>query len=127
MYRCSVELSVRYDELSQSEREHASLIDEHTRLILRQTGSICVLINTHSVLFGNVARLNLQFDVLDLNTGLALVVKTLPDGTFSSIWVNKDGIRTLFRFVNTLVQFCGEHACSVSCRFCVLDTGFALV
>ena len=43
MYRCSVELSVRYDELSQSEREHASLIDEHTRLI-RLTGSICVLI-----------------------------------------------------------------------------------
>ena len=85
------------------------------------------LINTHSVLFGNVARLNLQFDVLDLNTGLALVVKTLPDGTFSSIWVDKDGIRTVFRFVNTLVQFCGEHACSVSCRFCVLDTGFALV
>ena len=44
MYRCSVELSVRYDELSQSEHEHASLIDEYTRLILRQTGSICVLI-----------------------------------------------------------------------------------
>ena len=86
------------------------------------------LINTHSVLFGNVARLNLQFDVLDLNTGLALVVKTLPDGTFSSIWVvNRDGIRTLFRFVNTLVQFCGEHACSVSRRFSVLDSGFALV
>ena len=66
------------------------------------------LINTHSVLFGNVARLNLEFDVLDLNTGLALVVKTLPDGTFSSIWVNRDGIRTLFRFVNTvntLVRF----------------------
>ena len=74
------------------------------------------LINTHSVLFGNVARLNRQFDVLDLNTGLALVVKTLPDGTFSSIWVNRDGTRTLFRFVNTLVQFCGEHACSVSRR-----------
>ena len=63
------------------------------------------LINTHSVLFGNVAQLNLQFDVLDLNTGLALVVKTLPDETFSSIWVNRDGIRTLFRFVNTLVRF----------------------
>ena len=31
MYRCSVELSVQYDELSQSEREHASLIDEYTR------------------------------------------------------------------------------------------------
>ena len=62
------------------------------------------LINTHSVLFGNVARLNLQFDVLDLNTGLALVVKTLPDGTFSSIWVNRDGIRTLFRFVNSVVN-----------------------
>ena len=44
MYRCSVELSVRYDELSQSEHEHASLIDEYTRLILRQTGLICVLI-----------------------------------------------------------------------------------
>ena len=64
------------------------------------------LINTHSVLFGNIARLNLQFDVLDLNTGLALVVKTLPDGTFSSIWVNRDDrIRTLFRFVNTRVRF----------------------
>ena len=85
------------------------------------------LINTISVLFGNVARLNRQFDVLDLNTGLALVVKTLPDGTFSSIWVNRDGIRTLFRFVNTLAQFCDEHAWSVSRRFCVLDTGFALV
>ena len=36
------------------------------------------------------------------------MVKTLPDGTFSSIWVNRDGIRTLFRFVNTvntLVRF----------------------
>ena len=66
------------------------------------------LINTHSVLFGNVARPNLQFDVLDLNTGLALVVKTLPDGTFSSIWVNRDGIRTLFRFVNTLVSCIDE-------------------
>ena len=72
------------------------------------------LINAHSVLFGNVARLNLQFDVLDLNTELALVVKTLPDGTFSPIWVKRDGIRTLFRFVNTLVQLCGEHARSVS-------------
>ena len=44
MYRCSVKLSVRYDELSQSECEHASLIDEYTGLILQQTGSICVLI-----------------------------------------------------------------------------------
>ena len=44
MYRCSVELSVRHDELSQSEREHASLIEEYTRLILRQKGSICVFI-----------------------------------------------------------------------------------
>ena len=134
MYRCSVELSVRYDELSQSEREHASLIDGYTRstanrfdLCFDLITGFARLINTHSVLFGNVARLNLQFDALDLNTGLALVVKTLPDGTFSSIWVNRDGIRTLFRFVNTLVQFCGEHACSVSRRFCVLDTGFALV
>ena len=82
---------------------------------------------THSVLLGNVAGLHSQFDVLDLNTGFALVVKTLPDGTFSSIWVNRKGIRTLFRFMNTLVQFCGERVCSVSCRSCVLDTGFALV
>ena len=136
MYRCSVELSVRYDESSQSEREHASLIDEYTRLISTANRfDLCFdlnsgfarLINTHSALFGNVVRLNLQFDVIDLNTGLAPVIKTLPDGTFSSIWVNRDGIHTLFRFVNTLVQFCGEHACSVSRRFCVLDTGFALV
>ena len=77
------------------------------------------LIYTHSVLFGNVARLNLQFDVLDLNTGLALVVKMLPDGTFSSIWVNRDGIRTLFRFVNTLVRFRVD--------FVSWNTGFALV
>jgi len=60
------------------------------------------LINTQSVLFGNVTRLNLQFDVLDLN-------KTLPDGIFSSIWVNRDGMCTLFRLfnsaVNTLVRF----------------------
>ena len=34
MYRCSVKLSVRYDGQSQSESEHASLIDEHARLIL---------------------------------------------------------------------------------------------
>ena len=32
--------------LVKSEREHASLIDEHTRSILRQTGLICVLIWT---------------------------------------------------------------------------------
>ena len=63
------------------------------------------LIYTHSVLFGNVARLNLQFDVLDLNAGLALVVETLPDGTFSSIWVNRDGIRTAVSI--------REHACSI--------------
>ena len=32
MYRCSIELSVRCDGRSQSEREHASSIDEHARL-----------------------------------------------------------------------------------------------
>lgn len=42
MYRGSVELSVRYD--GQSQSGHASLIDKHARLILRQTGSICILI-----------------------------------------------------------------------------------
>ena len=67
MYRCSVELSVRYDGQSESESEHASLIDEHARLILWQTGPICVLNTgfapvvrlydkqTRSVLFGNDA------------------------------------------------------------------------
>ena len=39
-YRCSVKLSVRYDGQSQSESEHANLIDEHARLILWQTGPI---------------------------------------------------------------------------------------
>ena len=36
MYHCLVELSVRYDgqSQSQSESEHASLIDGHVRLIL---------------------------------------------------------------------------------------------
>ena len=43
MYRCLVELSVRYDGQSQSESEHVCLIDEHACLILWQTGSICVL------------------------------------------------------------------------------------
>ena len=78
--------------------------------------------HTRSVLFGSADRLNLQLYMLDLNTGFAVVVKPLPDGTFSSI-MGKQGRNTLFRFMNTLVQFCGEHAGSVSCRFCV---GFAL-
>lgn len=47
------------------------------------------------------------FDVLHLNTGSALEFRMLPNGTFSSICVNREGIRTLFRFMNTLVQFCG--------------------
>ena len=59
--------------------------------------------HTRSLLFGNTAQLNLQFDMLDLNTGFAPVVrminalilkKTLPDGTFSLIWVNREGIYT---------------------------------
>ena len=79
------------------------------------------LINTHSVLFGNVARLNLQFDVLDLNTGLTLVI-------------TENAARWNFQFdmgkqrrPNTYTVSIREHACSVSCRFCVLDKGFALV
>ena len=47
MYRCSVELSVRYDGQSQSQSEHA-------RLILWQTVPICVL-NTG---FAPVVRLH---------------------------------------------------------------------
>ena len=41
--------------------------------------------------------------------------------------MGKQRRNTLFRFMNMLVQFCGEHAGLVSCQFCVLDTGFALV
>ena len=35
--------------------------------------------------------------------------------------IGKQRRNTLFPFMNILVQFCGEHAGSVSCRFCVLD------
>ena len=73
MHRCLVKLSVRYDGQSQSESEHTSLIDEHARLILWQTGSIVFWFehwicssgltdkHTHLVLFGNAAWLNLQY------------------------------------------------------------------
>ena len=121
MYRCSVELSVRYDGQSQSQSEHTSLIAEHARLILWQVGSICVLIlNTGFAPVVRLIKTLVQFcskmlnRYLDLNTGFALVVKTLLDGTFSSIWVSREEIRTQ-RFMNTHAQFCGEHACLVSC------------
>ena len=180
--------SFQFDMMS---KVKVKLIDEHARLILWQTGSICVLNNRfQNTGFVPVVRLintivqfcsetlpDLAFSavryMLDLNTGFALVVrlmnipvslKTLPDGTFGSILINRAGRNTRFRFMNfiflvlfhllvfilisevlfenhvcekvssikiiiimnTLVQFCGEHAASVSCRFCVLDTGFAL-
>ena len=102
MYCCWVELSVRYD--GQSQSEHASLIDEHTRLIVPNRFDLCFEHwicssgstgeHTRSVLFRNAARLNLQFDMPDLNTGFALEVQLintstrscpLPDWTFSSI------------------------------------------
>ena len=35
--------------------------------------------------------------------------------------IGKQRRNTLFRFMNTLVQFRGQHAGSFSCRFCVLD------
>ena len=69
MYRCLVELSVRYDGQSQSESEHVSLIDEHDCLILWQTGSICVL-NT-GFAPGPVVRL--------INTLVQFCSETLPD------------------------------------------------
>ena len=73
-------------------------------------------------------RLNLQFDMLDFNTGFALVVQ-LVNTIFpkkGARWnfqfdIGKQRRNTLFRSMNTLVQFCGEHAGSVSCRYCVLD------
>ena len=44
MYRCSVELSVQYDGQSQSQSEHASLIDEHDSFnSVANTDPICVL------------------------------------------------------------------------------------
>ena len=66
--------------------------------------------------------------MLDFNTGFALVVQ-LVNTIFpkkAARWnfqfdIGKQRRNTLFRFMNTLVQFCGEHAGSVSCRFCVLD------
>ena len=54
MYRCSVEFSVQYDGQSQTESEHASLIDEHDsfnsvakqiRFCVLNTGFDC-MINT---------------------------------------------------------------------------------
>ena len=86
----------------QSESEHTSLTDKHARLILWQTGPILDLLQWFDCMinpFSSVrkgCRLNLEFDMLDLNTGFALVVrlntlfqKMLPGGTFSSIWVNR--------------------------------------
>ena len=66
--------------------------------------------------------------MLDFNTGFALVVR-LVNIIFpkkAARWnfqfdIGKQRRNTLFRFMNTLVQFRGEHAGSFSCRFCVLD------
>ena len=44
--------------------------------------------------------------MLDLNTRVALVVKMLPDGTFSSIWINREDIRTLFQFMKVKGKVC---------------------
>ena len=64
----------------------------------------------------------------DLNTGFALVVRLLNTlfQNNAARWnfqfdIGKPRRNTLFRFMNTLVQFCAEQAGSVSCRFCVLD------
>ena len=58
MYRCSVELSVRYDEQSQSQSEHAGLIHEHT--------------------FDSVAnRFDLCFEHYILNIGFASVIRLI--------------------------------------------------
>ena len=102
-------------------------IDEHARLILWQT-------RPAQSAFSSVrkrCRLNLQFDMPDLNTGFALVVQ-LMNSLFQKnaarwnfqFYMGKQRGNTLFQFRNTLVHFCGEHAGSVSCRFCL---GFALV
>ena len=59
MYRCSVELSVQYDGQSQTESEHASLIDEHDSFnsVAKQIRFVFRLYDkhAHSVLFGNTA------------------------------------------------------------------------
>ena len=77
MYRCSVELSVQYDGQSQSESEHASLIDEHNSFnsVAKQIRFVFEhwirLYDKHarSVLFGNTAD-----STFSLITGFALVV-----------------------------------------------------
>ena len=63
MYRCSVELSVQYDGQSQTESEHASLIDENDSFnSVAKRSDLCFehwirLYDNHarSVLFGNTA------------------------------------------------------------------------
>ena len=120
MYRCSVKLSVQYDGQNQSESEHASLIDEHDSF---KTDPICVL--------------NTGFDCM-INTLVQFCSETLPtqpsvryarfqhwicsSGSTGEHNLSKKAARwnlqfdigkqrrnALFRFMNTLVQFCGKH------------------
>ena len=117
--------SIRYD--SQSESKHANLIDEPLVNYVANKFDLCLntifehwicssgLTDKHtgSVLFRNTARLNLQFDMLYLNAGFSLVVRTINTArciTFTDFDMCKQRSNTLFRFQNTLVQFCGEHA-----------------
>ena len=124
MYRCLVELSVQYDGQSQSESEHASLIDEHDSL-WQNRSDLCFEHwirlydkHAHSVLFGNI-----QFQhwiCSSGSTGEHNLSRKAARWNFQ-FDIGKQRRNTLFRFMNTLVQFCGEHAGSFSCRFCVLD------
>ena len=103
MYRCSVELSVQYDGQTQSESEHASLIDQHDsfnsvakqiRSVFLNTGFDCMINTLVQCLQFCSETLPTQFDMLDFNPGFALVVravntifpKKLPDGTLSGTY-----------------------------------------
>ena len=61
--------------------------------------------------FCSETLLNRQFDMLYLNAGFALVVRTINTARCNFHFdMCKQRSNTLFRFKNTLVQFCGEHA-----------------
>ena len=55
------------------------------------------------------------------STGEHNLSKKAARWNFDNFDIGKQRRNTRFRFMNTLVQFCGEHAGSALSRFCVLD------
>ena len=93
------------------------------------------MINTLVQFCSEYCRLNLQFDMLDFNTGFALVVRLVNTISVNSKkaarWnfqfdIGKQRRNTLFRFMNTLVQISVVNTL-VRFRASILCLGFALV